>query len=84
MNLYMCNYDEAEWICYVFAENRNKARYLFHKFFDSGSGGQYIWVRSRFIGTSDAIDTPTVVDSEMHRDYHTVLELCDGYKTGEY
>ena len=82
MNLYECNYDEAEWICYVFAENRNKARSLFHEFFDSGSGEQFIWVRSKLIGTSDAIDTPTVVDSEMHKDYHTVLELCDGYSKG--
>jgi hypothetical protein len=80
----MCNYDEAKWICYVFAENRNKARYLFHRFFDSGSGEQFIWVRSRFVGTSDVIDTPTVVDSENHNDYRAVLALCDGYEIVEY
>lgn len=81
MNLYMCNYDEAEWICYVFAETRGKARSLFHEFFDSGSGEQFIWVRSKLIGTSDAIDTPTVVDSERHNGYPAVLALCDGYET---
>lgn len=83
MNLYMCRYDEAEWICYVFAENRNKARSLFHGFFDSGSGEQFVDVRSRLIGKSDMIGAPTVVDSERHKNYPAVLALCDGYEAGE-
>jgi len=75
MNLYECHYPEGEWICYVFAETRGKAKSLFNSFFD----GEFVDVRIRYIGKSDAIETPSVVDRKSHKDYPAVLALCDGY-----
>ena len=77
MNLYECRYDN-DWICYVFAETRGKAKHLFNKDFGNDEN-DFIWVRCRFIGKSDRIKTPMVVDSDKHEDYPAVLELCDGY-----
>ena len=77
MNLYECRYDN-DWICYVFAETRGKAKCLFNKLF-GGSAEDFLYAKARFIGKSDRIKTPTVVDSERHEDYSAVLELCDGY-----
>ena len=50
MNLYECTYDD-DWVCYVFAETRGKAKYLFDQEWD----GEFIYVRSRFIGKSESI-----------------------------
>ena len=79
MKLYECRYEEQDWVCYVFAETRGKAKCLFNKFF-SGSAEDFMYAKARFIGKSDRIKTPTVVDSERHEDYSAVLELCDGYE----
>ena len=79
MNLYMCRYEEQDWVCYVFAETRGKAKYLFNKIWGNGVE-DFVWVRSNFIGKSTTIVTPTIVDSERHEDYSAVLELCDGYE----
>ena len=82
MNLYECRYDNDWWICYVFAETRGKAKCLFNKFF-GGSAEDFLYAKARFIGKSDRIKTPTVVDSERHEDYSAVLELCDGYEEAQ-
>jgi len=78
MNLYMCSYDTEDWVCYVFAETRGKARYLFNKFWD-GDKDSFIDVRSAFIGKSQLVETPSVVDDENHKDYPAVLALGGGY-----
>lgn len=75
MNLYMCWYDDEDWSCYVFAETRGKAKYLFDREWD----GEFINVRSRFIGKSESIETPSVVDDENHKNYPAVLALGGGY-----
>ena len=74
MNLYMCSYDDLDWICYVFAETRGKAKYLFNKFWN-GDKDSFIDVRSAFVGKSQSIETPSVVDDENHKDYPAVLAL---------
>ncbi len=76
MNLYECRYGDEEWISYVFAETPGKAKSLFNAFWGFG---EYVDVRIRFIGKSDAIEMPSVVDRESHKDYPAVLALCDGY-----
>lgn len=78
MNLYVCRYDEQDWISYVFAETRGKAKYLFNKFWGGGDE-EFYWVRSSLVGKSDSVKIPTVVDCEEDEHYPAVLELCDGY-----
>lgn len=79
MNLYECSYYHEDWICYVFAETRGKAKVLFNREFE----GYFIDVRISFIGKSESISSPSVVDRAAHKDYPAVLELCNGYLTGE-
>lgn len=79
MNLYLCWYDDEDWICYVFAETRGKAKYLFNKFW-GGDKDSFIDVRNIFVGKSQLIETPSVVDDENHKNYPAVLALGGGYK----
>lgn len=80
MNLYECRYGEEEWISYVFAETQGKAKSLFNAYWGFG---EFVDVRCRFIGKSDAVEAPSVVDSESHKDYPAVLALCGGYTQEE-
>ncbi len=80
MNLYACSYDHEDWICYVFAETRGKAKHLFNKFC-GGDSDVFVDVRSNFIGKSNIVEIPTVVDCESHKDYPAVLALGGGYES---
>ena len=45
MNLYMCRYEEQDWVCYVFAETRGKAKYLFNKIWGTSFLCWKLWQR---------------------------------------
>jgi hypothetical protein len=82
MNLYECRFIEQDWVCYVFAETRGKAKCLFNK--EWGNGAEdFIWVRCRLIGRNAPIETPNIVDSERHKDYPVVLALGGGFDPEE-
>jgi len=78
----MCRYEEQDWVCYVFAETRGKAKYLFNKFWGNGAE-DFVWVRSTFIGKSNVIESPTIVDCESHKNYPAVLALGGGFEPEE-
>jgi len=82
MNLYECRYEEQDWVCYVFAETRGKAKYLFNKIWGNGVE-DFVWVRSKFIGKSTTIETQTIVDCKDHKDYPVVLALGGGFEPEE-
>ena len=80
MNLYMCRYMFEEWICYVFAETRDKAKGLFH----DRQFGEFVDIRATYIGKSEIVKEPSVVDDENHKNYPAVLALCKGFDNEGY
>ena len=72
MNLYWVAEKETEWGVFVFAQSRNKARYMLPNFED---GIEYITTKANLIGKTEEVEQETVVVDEFHPLYPIVLKL---------
>ena len=72
MNLYWVTEEGAEWVVFVFAQTRNKARSMLHA---DDKGVEYITTRARLIGKTEEVKQETLVDTERHPLYWIVKKL---------
>lgn len=70
VNLYQIFDKHYEWCCFAFDVSRNQARARAAEHF----GEDYIDMRCKTLKNGVNVEMPTIVDSELHKEYKTVLE----------
>lgn len=71
--VYDCGYD---WVCFVFAKDRNRARQLVAKWLDT----EYIQMLACIVAKETDIEIETVVDTEEHSKYKDVVRYGEKYE----
>ncbi len=83
MNLYICWCKEAEYATFVFAVNANQAKRMTCEWENDALGHYdvtYQDIEYEFIGKTDKVATPTLVDTDRNPLYSIVEELGGKYE----